>query len=168
MVIWGGHDTSLTSTRELATMPVIGPGMVSMHIASMLAERFSLLVQLHHIVDIERLQVRDIGLERRCVGIYPVSVPVLDLGKPESFGRVLETAISSIEESGADAVCLGCMAMNDYIDPLVERLSGSHPDVVVVHPGKAAIGMVELIVGMGLSHSKKNYHYPPKRVGFKF
>jgi len=39
---------------------------------------------------------------------------------------------------------------------------------VVVHPGKAAIGMAELIVGMGLSHSKRSYPDPPKKVGFKF
>jgi allantoin racemase len=168
VVIWGGHDPSLTAARELASIPVIGPGTVSMHVASMLAERFSLLVQLPHVAGIARRQVRDLGLEGRCVGIYPVGIPVLDLGKRESFGRVLETAVASIEEGGADAVCLGCMAMNDHADPLTERLRGSHPGVVVIHPGKAAIGMAELIVRMGLSHSKRSYPDPPKKMGFTF
>jgi len=168
VVIWGGHDPSLTAARELASIPVIGPGTASMHVASMLAERFSLLVQLPHVVGIARRQVRDLGLEGRCAGIYPVGIPVLDLGKRESFGRVLETAVASIEEGGADAVCLGCMAMNDHAGPLAEGLRGSHPGVVVVHPGKAAIKMAELIVGMGLSHSKRSYPDPPKKVGFTF
>lgn len=168
VIIWGGHDPSLTSARELVSIPVISPGTASMHVASMLAERFSLLVQLPHVVSIAQRQVRDLGFERRCAGIYSVGVPVLDLGKRESFERVLETAVASIEDDGADAVCLGCMAMNDHANPLAERLRGSHPGVVVVHPGKAAIGIAELIVGMGLSHSKRSYPYPPKKVGFKF
>lgn len=168
VVIWGGHDPSLTAARELASIPVIGPGTASMFVASMLAERFSLLVQLPHVVGIARRQVRDLGLEGRCAGIYPVGIPVLDLGKPESYGRVLKTAVASIEEGGADAICLGCMAMNDHAGPLAERLRGSHPGVVVVHPGKTAIRMAELIVGMGLSHSKRSYPDPPKKVGFKF
>jgi allantoin racemase len=168
VVIWGGHDPSLTAARELVSTPVIGPGATSMYVASMLAERFSLLVQLPHVVGVARRQVRDLGLERRCAGIYPVGVPVLDLGKQESFERVLKTAIASIEDGGADAVCLGCMAMNDHADPLAERLRESHPGVVVVHPGKAVIGMAELIAGMGLSHSKRSYPDPPKKVGFTF
>ena len=168
VVIWGGHDPSLTAARELVSIPVIGPGAASMHVACMLAERFSLLVQLPQVVGIARRQVRDLGLEGRCAGIYPVGIPVLDLGKRESFGRVLETVVASVEEGGADAVCLGCMAMNDYADPLAERLRESHPSVVVVHPGKAAIKMAELIVGMGLSHSKRSYPDPPKKVGFTF
>ncbi len=168
VVIWGGHDPSLTAARELASIPVIGPGMASMYIASILTERFSLLVQLPNVVGIARRQVRDLGLEGRCAGIYPVGIPVLDLGKRESFGRVLETAVASIEEGGADAVCFGCMAMNDHADPLAERLRESHPGVMVIHPGKAAIKMAELIVGMGLSHSKRSYPDPPKKAGFTF
>lgn len=167
VVIWGGHDPSLTAARELVSIPVIGPGMASMHVASMLAERFSLLVQLPRVVDVARRQIRDLELEGRCVGIYPVGIHVLDLGKPESFMRVMETAVISIEEGGADAICLGCMAMNDHADHLAKKLKGSHPGVVVVHPGKTAIRMAELIVGMELSHSKRSYPYPPKKVDFK-
>ena len=166
VVIWGGHDPSLTAARELASIPVLGPGMASMHVASILAERFSLLVQLPQVVGIARRQVRDLGLMERCAGIYPVGLPVLELGRPESFERVRETAVASIEDGGADAICFGCMALNDHSVPLAEKLRISHPGVLVIHPGLAVIRLAELLVGVGLTHSKRSYPSPPKKVRF--
>lgn len=168
VVIWGGHDPSVASARELVSVPVLGPRMASMCLASMLAERFSLLVQLPHVVGLSWRQVRDLGLEGRCAGVYPVGIPVLELGKPENFERVREIAVTSIEEGDADAVCLGCMAMNDHAIALSESLAESHPGVVVVPPGMAVICIAELLIGKGLSHSKRSYPYPPKEVKFPF
>ncbi len=168
VVIWGGHDPSVTAARELVSIPVLGPGMASMYIASALAERFSLLVQLPQVIGIAQRQIRDLGLERRCAGIYPVGLPVLELGKPESFERVMEVAVASVEEGGADAICFGCMALNDHAAPLSEKIAESHPGVLVLHPGKAVIRFAELIVGMGLSHTKRSYPNPPKDVVFPF
>jgi allantoin racemase len=165
VVIWGGHDPSVTAARELVSIPVIGPGMASMHIAAALADKFSLLVQLPSVVGIARRQVRDLGLEGRCSGIYPVCVPVLELGKPQSFERVKEAAVASIEE-GADAICFGCMALNDHASALSQTLGRSHPGVIVIPPGLAAIRLAELVVGIGLTHSKRSYPYPPKTVKF--
>jgi allantoin racemase len=167
VVIWGGHDPSLTAARELVSIPVLGPGMASMYIASALAEKFSLLVQLPHVIGIARRQVRDLGLQDRCAGIYSVGLPVLKLGRPESFERVREAAVASIEEGGADAVCFGCMGLNDQAVPLANALGESHPGALVVHPGWAVIRLAELLVGMGLSHSKRSYPSPPKEVRFK-
>jgi Asp/Glu/hydantoin racemase len=106
--------------------------MASMYIASALAEGFSLLVQLPEVIGIAKRQVHDLGLRDRCVGIYSVGIPVLELRKPESFWRLKEVAVASIEEGGADAVCFGCMAMNDHAPKLSDCtggiLSGSHRD----------------------------------------
>jgi allantoin racemase len=165
VIIWGGHDPSLTAARELVSIPVLGPGMASIYLASALAERFGLLVQLPEVIGIARRQVRDLGLQNRCAAILPVGIPVLRLGKPESFGKVRETAIQAIEK-GADAICFGCMALNDHAPRLSESLAESHSGVLVIHPAMAAIRLAELLVGMGLTHSKRSYPPPPKRVTF--
>lgn len=166
VVIWGGHDPSVIASRGLVGIPVVGPGMASMYIASALAEGFSLLVQLPEVVGVAKRQVHDLGLEDRCVGIYSVGIPVLELRKPESFERVRDVAVDSIEEGGADAVCFGCMALNDHAPRLSEALAESHPGAIVIHPGKAVIRFAELLVGTGLSHSKRSYPNPPKGVKF--
>jgi allantoin racemase len=165
VIIWGGRDPSLTAARELVSIPVLGPGMASMHLASILTNRFGLLVQLPEVLGIARRQVRDLGLEDRCAGIHAVSTPVLKLGRPESFERVREAAVHAIE-NGADAICFGCMALNDHAPRLSESLAGSHPGVLVIHPALAVIRFAELVVGMGLSHSKRSYPLPLKEITF--
>jgi len=165
VIIWGGHDPSLYSARELVEIPVLGPGTASMHLASLLSERFSLLVQLPEVIGIARRQIQAMGLEDKCSGIYSVGLPVLKLGRPESFDNVRETAARSIEE-GTDVICFGCMALNDHATRLSESLAESHPGALVIHPARAVIRLAELIVEMGLSHSKRSY--PPPRKEIKF
>jgi allantoin racemase len=166
VVIWGGHDPSLVAARELVTIPVLGPGMASMYLASALVNQFSLLIQLSNVIGIAQRQVRDLGLENRCASIRPVEVPVLELIKKESFEAVERAAIAAIEEDGADAICFGCMALVGHMLPLSQALSKSHPGILVIHPGQAALRLAELIVGMGISHSKRSYPSPLKKVSF--
>ena len=161
VIIWGGHDPSLTASRELASIPVLGPGMASMH----LADRFGLLVQLPEVLGISRRQVRDLGLQDRCAGIHAVGIPVLRLRRPESFEKIRETAVQAVE-NGADAICFGCMALNDHAPRLSESLGETHPGVLVIHPAMAVIRLAELLVGMGLSHSKRSYPLPLKEIVF--
>jgi allantoin racemase len=165
IIIWGGHDPSLDSAREIATIPVIGPGMASMYLAASLSKRFALLVQLSNVVTIAKRQIQNLGLEKHCIGIYPVGLPVLQLGRPESFGKVLATSINAIDE-GADSICFGCMALNNHANSLKENLEKSHPEVVVIHPGRAAISLAKTFVEMEISHSKRSYPCPPKPLKF--
>jgi Asp/Glu/hydantoin racemase len=90
---------------------------------------------------------------------------VLKLGRPESFERVRKTAVQAVEK-GADAICFGCMALNDHAPRLSESLEETHPGVLVIHPAMAVIRLAELIVGMGLSHSKRSYPLPLKEITF--
>ena len=166
-VIWGGHDPSLEAARNLVSIPVLGPGMASMYLASMLAEEFCLLVQLPHVLSLAERQVRGLGLWERCTGIYSVDLPVLELGKPSGYEKVHEMAVVGVED-GADAVCFGCMAMNDHADRLRRELEETYPGVIVIHPGKVVIRLAELLVDMGLTHSKRSYPPPPKDVVFPF
>ncbi len=166
IILWGGHDPSLSAARELVSIPVLGPGMASIYLASALADRFSLLIQLSHVRSIARRQVRDLGLESRCASIRAVEVPVLELIKKESFGAVERAAVAAIEEDGADAICFGCMALVGHTLPLSQALATSHPGVLVIHPGQAALRLAELFVGMGISHSKRSYPSPIKKVSF--
>ncbi|MBN2334516.1 hypothetical protein JXL21_03080 [Candidatus Bathyarchaeota archaeon] len=167
VVIWGGHDPSLEAARSLVDIPVLGPGMASMYLASMLARRFCLLVQLPNVLSLAERQVKDLGLWGRCTGVYSVDTPVLKLGKPEAFHRVSEVAERAVDE-GADAICLGCMAMNDHADTLQRRLDEARPGTLVIHPGKAVIRLAELLVDLRVSHSRRSYLRPPKMLRFPF
>lgn len=163
VLIWGGHDPSLLSARSLVDIPVLGPGSASMHMAGFLADYFSLIVQLPEVEQLAWRQVRDYHLESKCVGVYPVDIPVLELGKPKSYNAVKETVVDSIED-GADAVCFGCMALNDHVDRLTEELKESHPGAILIHPGRTSIRLAEMLVNLNLSQSRFSYPSPPKPV----
>ena len=59
-------------------------------------------------------------------------------------------------------------AFNDHVEPLSQALEKSHPGVVVMNPGKAAIRFAELVMDLGISHSKRSYPKPAKDVTFPF
>ena len=167
VVIWGGHDPSLNASRSLVSIPVLAPGMASIYLASMLSERFGLMIQLPNVMRVAERQVRDLGLMERCVGIYPVGLPVLELRKPESFNKVYETAVKAVED-GCESICFGCMALSDHYDRLRKELDDTNPGIILINPAQAVIKLSELIVDMGLSHSKKSYPYPPKEILFPY
>ena len=167
VVIWGGHDPSLNAARSLVSVPVLAPGMASIYLSSMLSERFGLMIQLHHVMSVAQRQVRDLGLMSRCVGVFPVGLPVLELRKPESFAKVYETAVTAVEK-GCESICFGCMALSDHSEHLQEELDKTYPGILVINPARAVIKLSELIVEMGLSHSKMSYPYPPKEIIFPF
>jgi len=160
VIIWGGHDPSLLSARSLVDIPVLAPGSASMHIASLLADMFCLLVQVPEAEPIAWRQIRDYGLEKKCSGVYSFGVNAASLGDPEYYPQVKETVISSID-AGADAVCFGCMALNWHADRLIEEVSVERPGAIVIHPGKITIKLAELLVGGMLTQSRLSYPKPP-------
>ncbi|TRO55210.1 hypothetical protein E2P71_03045 [Candidatus Bathyarchaeota archaeon] len=166
VIIWGGHDPSIDSCRNLLHIPVMSPGMASMYLASMLVDRFALIIQLPQIMRVAVKQVRDLGLESRCSGIYAVDLPVLALRESSGFEKTLETAIKAVEE-GADSICFGCMALNDHSERLQAELDKRYSGVLVVNPGKAVIRLTEQIVELGYTHSKRSYPDPTKPVIFE-
>ena len=165
VIIWGGHDPSLDSSRDLLRIPVMAPRMASMYMASMLVDKFALLIQLPNVKRVAHKQVRDLGLTERCSGIYSVDLPVLELRKPFGFEKVYNTSIEAVEE-GANAICFGCMALNDHSEKLQDELDNVYEGVLVINPGKAVIRLTELLVELGYSHSKRSYQFPPKPVFF--
>jgi len=159
VIIWGGHDPSLLSARSLVDIPVLAPGTASMHIASLLADMFCLLVQVPEAEPIAWRQIRDYGLEKKCSGVYSFGVISASLGDPEHYPHVKETVISSID-AGADAVCFGCMALNWHADRLIEEVSVERPGALVIHPGKITIKLAELLVDGMLTQSRLSYPKP--------
>jgi allantoin racemase len=164
IVIWGGHDPSLRAARELVDVPVIGPGMASMLLAASLARRFALLVQLPNVIDVAERQVAALGLRERCAAILSVDVPVLELANAGSLPAMTRAALSGIDDRGADAICFGCMAMTPHASALARTLDERSPGAIVIDPGFAAIRWTEMVVGMGLTHSRRSYPAPPKAV----
>ena len=152
-------DTGLGACREIATGPVLGICEAGMHVASMLATRFSVVTTLPRSVPIIEDLALLYGMERRCQKVRAADIPVLALEEPGSAARdkVREEIIKAREQDGCEAVLLGCAGMADLTSWLTEETGLPVIDGVV-----AAVKMIEALVGAGLKTSKVGAYAGPR------
>lgn len=153
-------DSGVAALRSRLTIPVTGPGRASFFLAADLAKRFSVVTmwpQWHWIYEKLALET-GLGSKLasiRDIGTRPDTHELL-AGKEEIVFEKLEAQCrKAIEEDGADAIILGSTTMHQSHKFLSERL-----DVPVLNPGLVAYKQCEMLLDLGLSHSKRTYHSP--------
>lgn len=154
-------DPGLEAARELARIPVIGPGETSLLLAASLGHRFSVVTILDNVVAGQELQAYKAGVRDKLASVVATQIPVLDLMKDpaRSRARVIEVGREAITRDRADTLMLGCMTMSflDVADEVSAELG-----VPVINAGKAALKAAESLVSLGMSHSKRAFPTPPK------
>lgn len=153
-------DSGLAALRSRLTIPVTGPGRASFFLAADLAKRFSVVTmwpQWHWIYEKLALET-GLGAKLasiRNIGVRPDTHELLT-GKEEIVFASLEAQCrKAIDEDGADAIILGSTTMHQSHRYLSERL-----EVPVLNPGLVAFKQCEMLLDLGLSHSKRTYHAP--------
>jgi allantoin racemase len=151
-------DTGLEAARCATASPVVGIGEAAFHMASLIADKFSVVTTLpRSIAPIEKNLVK-YGLAARCARVRAANVQVLALEEPGSDARrKIEAEISrALAEEGAEAIVLGCAGMTDLARDL-ERKAG----VPVLDGVACAVGLAEALIRLGLKTSKRNAYAPP-------
>jgi allantoin racemase len=154
-------DPGIEPAREIARIPVIGPGAASLHLAAQLGTRISVISPLAGHRGQALVRMRALGLESSFASVRGMGMAVLDLARQRdaALDRIVEAGAKAVAEDGADILVLGCMSMAflDVTAELQERIG-----VPVVNPVIAALKTAEMTVFMGLAHSKAAYPTPPK------
>lgn len=153
-------DSGLSALRSRLSIPVIGPGQASFHMAAMLGHKFSILTMWQPWVPLYTKTLRDYGMESKLASIRHIDtrpdVQELLEGKEEVvFGKLEQAGRDAIEKDGADVIVLGSTTMHQSHAYLAERLP-----VPVINPGVVAYKQCEILIEMGLSHSKHAYPSP--------
>jgi len=158
-------DPGLGPARELASIPVLGAAQASMHLAAILAHRFSVVTILERDTPLIERLAHLYGLKDKLVSTRPINVPVLELDKDRD--RLLESLIDqsakAVLEDGAHAVVFGCTGMIGLARSVQEGLAQRGCEVPVIDPSLAALKWAECLVETGLTHSKRTYPYPPEK-----
>jgi allantoin racemase len=147
----------------LLTIPVVGPGAASFLLACSLGKTFSVLTmwdRWNHLYDkvLAEHGLRHRLASVRSIGVRPDTSELL-AGKEEIVFPDLEReGRRALEEDGADVLVLGSTTMYQAHDYLAGRLG-----VPVLNPGLVAFKLCEMLLDLGLSHSKRAYR-PPERV----
>ena len=155
-------DPGLEALRELVRIAVIGPGASALHLAAQLGSRFSVISPLGG-GGLGRVEarLRALGVEAKLASVRSVDMPVLDVARQRGavLERLSEIGRSAVREDHADVLVLGCMSMG-FLG--VTEEVGKEIGVPVVNPVTAGLKTAEMVVAMGLAHSKAAYPVPPK------
>lgn len=154
-------DPGLLAARELAQGPVVGIAEAAMHMATMVATRFSIVTTLPRTVIIARHLLRQYGFEHHCAAVHAIDLPVLALedGTGIAQEKVRQRCVQALREDGSGAIVLGCGGMADLAKELTREL-----DVPVIDGVSAAVKMVESLLALGLNTSKRgDLNYPVRK-----
>ncbi len=154
-------DPGLLAARELAQGPVIGIAEAAMHMATMVATRFSIVTTLPRTLIIARHLLHQYGFHQHCAALHAIDLPVLALedGSGLAQEKVRERCIRALKEDGSGAIVLGCGGMATLAQELTRELR-----VPVIDGVSAAVKMVESLVALGLATSKHgDLAFPEKK-----
>lgn len=154
-------DTGLDAARCLTDKPVIGIGEAAYHMATLIANKFSVITTLERSVPALEHNLHRYGLAARCVRVRAAEVPVLELEKPKSDARqrIRAEIEVAIEVDRAEAIVLGCAGMAD----LADKLSADY-NIPVLDGVRCAVSLAESLVRVGLKTSKIIGYATPVRV----
>jgi allantoin racemase len=153
-------DSGLSALRSRLSIPVVGPGRASFYLAADLGKRFSVLTMWPRWHWIYEKLASETGLgdclaSIRDIDTRPDTAELL-AGKEEIvFAKLEAQARKAIEEDGADVLILGSTTMHQSHSWLAPRL-----EVPLLNPGLVAFKQCEMLLDLGLSHSKRRYFSP--------
>ena len=163
-------DPGVEAAREWVSIPVIGPAETSMHIATMLGHRFSIIGVLEADERPFHDHARKAGLEDRLASVRAINIPVLELeDRTKAVRALVEQSVRAVQEDGAHVIIFGCTGMAGMAQDVENGLREQGiTDVPVIDPAKLAFKIAEALADKGLSHSKRTYPTPPEKeiVGY--
>ena len=150
IVIYCFSDVGIDAIRENVSIPVIGPGEVSLAAAHMLCNRFTVLTsESSNIPRTYRRLMRNGMAKDKMVSVRALDIPIGEIRvNPKVTEEYLMNACrKAVEEDHADGVILGCLSMAGYGKMIESRLP-----VKVFDPAFIAMAYAEMSARIGLAH----------------
>ena len=146
-------DNGLDAARELVDIPVVGPARTTLYLAATLADRFAIVMAAGDLGKHAWARAKLAGVVDRVVAIPTLEVTVAEFfSDPERAVDQTAQAGRAAKEQGAQAIVLGCGATTGLAASVSARLG-----IPVLDPGMVALKHAEMLVDLGLSHSKAAY-----------
>lgn len=150
-------DPGVHAARELVKIPVVGAFQPSAMVASLIANRWSIVTVLKNVVPMLHDLAKLYGIESKITSIRHINTPVLELSHVDMKALLLNQIEKSIDDEGAEAIVLGCTGMMGLSQYLTDEMINRGKPVPVVDPSGVAIGCLELLVRNKLSQSPLAY-----------
>jgi allantoin racemase len=154
-------DPALEAIKEALSIPVVGINEPSVHLASILGRKFSVIGVGGCRADaLFSDKITVYGLRHKLASARITDIKVLDIKKDfDSLVKaLLEEGRKAITEDGAEVLVMGCGSLLNIAEILQKKLK-----VPVIDSGLAALKIAEDLVKLKLAQSKKAHIEPGKK-----
>jgi allantoin racemase len=152
-------DSGVDELRSMLDIPVVGPGRASMLFALTLGSRFGILAQWEPALARYRKVLAEWEMADHCAAVDHFDTPpdftALLAGKEKEVLPRMEEACRRLVDAGSDVIILGSTTMHQAHTRLTEALP-----VPVVNPGPLSYKLVEAVLSLGLTQSRRAYPRP--------
>jgi allantoin racemase len=162
-------DSGVAALKSRLSIPVVGPGESSYHLAQLLGKKFSIITlskewQHTNLSDVSKAGFADSCASVRYVDVEPDLDELLTGQEEELFPALVRVAEKCVADDGADVIILGSTTMHEAHAHLSEHLN-----VPVINPGVASLWMAYILARAGLAQSKHAYPAPgtPQDAAFR-
>lgn len=157
-------DPGVAAAREAVAIPVIGEGQAALHLAGLLAGRFSVITTWAQCRPRIRRLVTQAGFAPRLASVRAAGVGVMALSN-DCLDRLVDQAVRAVRDDGAEAVVLGCTGTGEDMAAAIGqgvRAALGRP-ATIIDPVHAALAAARSCAALGLSHSKVAFPTPKDR-----
>ena len=155
-------DPGLEPAKEISRIPVVGIEESTLHMATMLGAKFSILTPKKNRIASKRSHVHKHGLDYFLASVrsLDLSVAETDENPEKTKKRILELSQKAVEEDGAEVIILGCAGMAGYAEEIEKKLGAK-----VLDPSAVALKVAEAMADLGLTQSKRGlFAAPPEKT----
>ena len=152
-------DNGLDAARELVDIPVVGPAKTTLYMAATLANKFAVIMAAGDLPKHVWAFAKVLGVVDRIVALPTLQCTVADFLHNEDSAVAMTVAMGRtlMAEQGAEALVLGCGATTGLAARVTHELG-----IPVLDPGLTAMKYAEMLVDLGLRHSKRAYPHNPR------
>lgn len=147
VVVSAFGDPGLAAAKELLDVPVVGIAEAAMHVACMVAGRYSIVCMTPRLRTWYEEVAREHDMDARLASVRSVAAPPADVtrARDQLAGAVGEQALRAVESDGAEAIVVGG-------GPLAGVAGIIAPDlpVPVIDGVHAGVRVAEALAGLGL------------------
>ncbi|MFC1580285.1 aspartate/glutamate racemase family protein [Thermodesulfobacteriota bacterium] len=169
----GFLDPGFEAARTISKIPVVGAVHSSLHMASLIGKRTSIIVGTLPLAYAVRQVAESYGLGHKLASLRPYGHTTTALLKliskhkdqlfmsPEAKGvteAITTQCIKAIEKDRVDSLILGCEPTEIWEDDVRQQLDGAgYDEIPLICPTPACVQMARTMVSMGLKQTPRAY-----------
>jgi len=157
-------DPGLIAMKEISDILVVGIQETSLHVASMLGNKFTILTPMKKRIPSKYNDVWRNKLSNNLASVRELGMTVTETDEKPDLAqkRIMKVSKQAVEEDGAEVIILGCAGMTGYAEKVAKDLN-----IVVIDPTSIAFKYVEAMAEAGIMQSKRALYAHPSEKEYK-